>query len=283
MIKVKKLFPKGSKKAFTLSYDDGIIQDKRLVEIFNRYGLRATFNLNSGLQNEEGSFDLNNLIINRINQEEAVEIYKGHEIAAHGLTHLSLTDIPRELIIDEVIEDRRNLEELFGYPIRGMAYPNGVYDKKVIDILECIGIEYSRTVNDHFKFHLPSNPLEWNPTTHHNNADLMNIAKQFLEKEFKEIGLFYLWGHSYEFDMDNNWDVIENFCKYISNKEDIWYATNIEIIDYLKAFDRLKFTVNLNYVYNPSAISVWIDVDGSAVEIKGGEIKKIMYNKRSEK
>lgn len=123
MIKITKLFPKGNKKVFTLSYDDGITQDKRLVEIFNKYNLKATFNLNSGLQSDQGSFVIKDLVIKRIKKEEIFELYKGHEIAIHGLTHLSLTDVPRELMIEEIIQDRKNHEDIFGYPIRGMAYP----------------------------------------------------------------------------------------------------------------------------------------------------------------
>ena len=36
----------GMKKALTFSYDDGVTQDIRLIEIFNKYNLKATFNLN---------------------------------------------------------------------------------------------------------------------------------------------------------------------------------------------------------------------------------------------
>lgn len=256
MNKIVKLFPGGNKKAFTLSYDDGVTQDKKLVKIFNRYNLKATFNLNSGLQGEEGSFTINNFAIGRISREEIVDLYKGHEIAVHGLTHTSLTDIPRELIVKEVLEDRKNHEDMFRYPVRGMAYPNGVYNKKVMQVLETLGIAYSRTVNNQGNFSLPSNFLEWNPTAHHNDPHLMELAKRFVEEEFCELGIFYLWGHSYEFDLDDNWPVIEKFCEYISNRDNIWYTTNIQIIDYLVALDRLEFSANLTVVHNPSAIPI---------------------------
>lgn len=114
MVKINKIFPKGRRKVFTLSYDDGITQDKRLVEIFNKHNLKATFNLNSGLQNEAGSFMLNDLIIKRMDREEIRDLYKGHEVAIHGLTHLSLADIPGQLMLNEVLEDKKNHEALFG-------------------------------------------------------------------------------------------------------------------------------------------------------------------------
>lgn len=275
MVKVNKIFPKGRRKAFTLSYDDGITQDKKLVKIFNKYNLKATFNLNSGLQNEAGSFMLNDLIIKRMAREGIHDLYKGHEVAIHGLTHLSLTDIPRQLMIKEVLEDKKNHEALFGYPVRGMAYPYGTYSKEVFELLKDIGVEYSRTVNSHESFSLPLNPLEWNPTCHHGNPNLMKIAKRFVHGEFFGLGLFYLWGHSYEFDLDNNWEVIEELCEYISGKEDIWYATNIEIIDYLEAWDRLRFSYDCTVVYNPSAIPVWIEFNEVPIEIKSGETKNL--------
>lgn len=275
MVKINKIFPKGKRKAFTLSYDDGITQDKRLVEIFNKYNLKATFNLNSGLQNETGSFILNDLLIKRMNRDEIRDLYKGHEIAIHGLNHLSLTDIPRQLMLKEVFEDKKNHEALFECTVRGMAYPYGTYNKEVLEVLKGIGVEYSRTVNDHENFCLPLNPLEWNPTCHHSNPNLMKIAKRFIDGDFSGLGLFYLWGHSYEFDLDNNWKVIEKLCEYISGKADVWYATNIEIIDYLEAWNRLKFSCDCTLVYNPSAISVWIEFNEMPIEIKPAETKNL--------
>ncbi|MBL4937634.1 polysaccharide deacetylase family protein [Clostridium sp. YIM B02515] len=275
MIKIIKLFPGGNKKAFTLSYDDGITQDKKLVDIFNKYKLKATFNLNSGLQGIEGSFVINDLLIKRMDREEITHLYDGHEIAIHGLRHLSLIDIPKELMIEEVLEDRKNHERMYGYPVRGMAYPYGTYNKTVLKVLEALGVEYSRTVNNHRGFSLPSNFLEWNPTAHHNDANLMKLAERFVEGDSLGMELFYLWGHSYEFDLDNNWNVIEEFCEYISNKDNIWYATNIQIVDYLNAVNNLKFSADFTSVFNPSAISTWIELNGTKIEIKPGETKKL--------
>lgn len=275
MVQIKKIFPKGKRKAFTLSYDDGITQDKRLVEIFNKYNLKATFNLNAGLQSEIGSFKLKDLLIKRMNAEDILDLYKGHEIANHGLTHLSLTDIPKKLVIKEILEDRQVHEEMFGVLVRGMAYPYGTYNNTVLEVLKLLEIAYSRTVNNSGRFDLPKNYLEWNPTAHHKDPHLMEIAERFVKGEFNGLGIFYLWGHSYEFDLDNNWQVIERLCKYISNREDIWYATNIEIVDYLEALDRLKYSASLTFVHNPSAISTWIEYNGVKLEIEAGETKRL--------
>ena len=272
---ITNLFPDGRKKALTLSYDDGITQDKRLISIFNKYALKATFNLNSGIQNENNSRVNKGKIIKRMNIDEIKDVYEGHEIAVHSLSHPHLEDLPKEMLITEIFDDRKNLEKIFGYPVRGMAYPYGTYNEKVLDAIRACGIEYSRTVKQHEKFNLPENFLEWHPTCHHINPNLMEITKNFLETEFKSMALLYVWGHSYEFDVDENWELIEEFCETVSNNDSIWYATNIEIIDYLKALNNLKYSADCEIVYNPSAISIWISSDEKIIEIKSGETVKI--------
>lgn len=275
MSTITNLFPGGRKKALTLSYDDGITQDKRLISIFNKYALKATFNLNSGIQNENNSWVNKGKIIKRVNIDEIKDVYEGHEIAVHSLSHPHLEDLPKEMLITEIFDDRKNLEKIFGYPVRGMAYPYGTYNKKVLDGIRACGIEYSRTVKQHEKFNLPEKFLEWHPTCHHKNPKLMEITKNFLETEFKSMALLYVWGHSYEFDVDENWELIEEFCETVSNNKSIWYATNIEIVDYLRALNNLKYSADCEIVYNPSAISIWISSDEKIIEIKSGETVKI--------
>ena len=272
---IMNLFQGGRKKALTLSYDDGVNQDKRLVSIFNKYNLKATFNLNSGIQSENNYWIDKGKTIRRMNIDEIEELYKGHEIAIHSLTHPHLEDLPKEMIITEIFDDRKNLEKIFGYPVRGMAYPYGTYNEKVLEVIKNCGIEYSRTVNQHEKFNLPENFLEWHPTCHHTDPRLIEITKNFLETEFRSMSLLYVWGHSYEFDVDENWQLIEGFCETVSNDNSIWYATNIEIIDYLKALDNLRYSADCGIVYNPTAISLWISVDEKSIEIKSGETVKI--------
>lgn len=210
-----------------------------------------------------------------MNAAEIPELYKGHEVAVHSLTHPFLDNLPAEEIIHEIWEDRKNIEKWFGYPVRGMAYPFGTYNQTVLGVLETLGIEYSRTVKQHENFSLPENFLEWHPTCHHVNPKLFDLAKDFIQNKPGNLSLFYVWGHSYEFDVDENWELIEEFSKLISNKEDIWYATNIEIVDYLKALKNLKLSADKKLVYNPTAISLWLEVDGKVVEVKSGELVKI--------
>lgn len=271
MKKIINLWQGGTTKALTLSYDDGVNQDKRLVQIFNKYKLRATFNLNSGIQDESNQWVNQGVDIKRINVDEIKELYSDHEVAIHSLSHPHLEDLSRELLIKEIFEDRKNLENIFGYMVRGMAYPFGTYNETVLEVLKNCGIEYSRTVEEHGRFNLPQNYLEWCPTCHHTNPKLMELAKSFINNEFESQSLFYVWGHSYEFDVDDNWKLIEEFAQVVSNRKDIWYATNIEVVDYLNALKTLKYSADYSMAYNPSGFSVWINVDGQNIIIKSGE------------
>lgn len=258
---IYKCFPYGKHKVLTMSYDDGRNADRRLIEIFNKYGIKGTFHLNSGLIDQDDD---------RIKLDEIKELYKGHEIAAHTLTHPTIARCPIEQVTYQVLEDRKRLEKFAGYTVRGLSYPNGSYDESIKSLLPHTGIEYSRIVGSSKNFTFPKDFYEWLPTCHHND-DLMKLAEEFVGLFKKQyLYMMYVWGHSYEFDRDNNWDLIEEFCKYVSNKEDTWYATNIEIVDYIKALNNLKFSAEGNFVYNPSAQNLWLIVDDNVVEVKGG-------------
>lgn len=271
-------FPEGKAKALTLSYDDGVIQDKRLVETLKPYGIKATFNINSGKFSESAVS-----VKGRMSEEQAKELYKnsGHEIAVHSLTHPSLEKLPLPIAVDEVVEDRKNLENIFGGVIRGMAYPYGTYSDALIDMLKKVGIAYSRTVISTHDFRIPTDWLKLTATCHHNDSLLFELTDKFInaipdsERWSRQPLLFYLWGHSYEFDNDNNWNIIEEFAEKIGNREDIWYATNIEIYDYIEAYNNLKFSVSGNTVYNPSGQPVWFENNGVLHKIEPNKVQTI--------
>ena len=54
---------------------------------------------------------------------------------------------------------------------------------------------------------------------------------------------------------------LRNFCEMIANRDDIWYATNSDIVEYNELFDRLEFFADNEYVHNPSVKSVWLAVN----------------------
>lgn len=270
-------FKDGKAKVLTLSYDDGVVQDIRLIDIMNKNGLKGTFNINTGLYCAEDT--VREKYYGRMKLSEAKELYinSGHEVAVHALTHPFLEKLKPEQGLVEIIEDRKNIEKEYNQIARGMAYPFGTYSDKVVEALENCGICYSRTTKSTESFSLPQNWLTLHPTCHHNNPRLMELAKNFVESkpDFKHSCMFYLWGHSYEFDNNDNWNVIEEFAEYIGGKEDIWYATNIEVYDYVKAYESIETSIDEKIIHNPTAIDVWVGVgvglDGQIIKIPAGQ------------
>lgn len=259
-------YPEGKTKALTMSYDDGPLSDRRLVEIFNKNGIRGTFHLNSS------RFDTSN----GFKSEEIAEIYKNHEVSCHTYTHPFPNTMPRESLIMEIMKDRQKLEEAVGYPVRGMSYPYGEYSPEVIAQFRALGMEYSRTVRSTNGFGIPQDFMQWNPTCHH-NGDIMAKLEVFKNPPrcVPNLMLFYVWGHSFEFDREDNWSLIEEFCAAASGMDEVWYATNIEILDYISALRALRFSADCSIVYNPSAIPVWFTADGETVKVCQGETLKL--------
>lgn len=273
--RLEMLFPGGKKKALTFSYDDGTVHDRRLAALLNRYGMKGTFNLNSGLfsQKEEKETDGIRIDFSRIDAKEVKELYAGHEVASHTMSHPAITNLPSNMAAAEVLKDRRNLEELTGSLVRGFAYPFGAYNEMAEEILDACGIEYARTVLSTNAFSLPQDFLEWHPTCHHTAGNLMELAKVFCEGERQyEPWVFYLWGHSYEFEEKNNWQVLEEFLNYMKGcEEEIWFATNMEIVDYVKAYRMLRRSTDGTIIYNPNGITLWFETGGAVRKVQGNE------------
>ena len=256
-------YPGGVRRALTMSFDDGKLADIRLAELFKKYGIKATFHYNSANIGKESY----------VTADDVRKIGEYHEVSCHGQTHAFLDKIPASFAVKEILEDKQALEDITGELVRGLSYPYGTYTNEVLTLLPMLGIEYSRTFNNTNSCYLPDNFLEWNPTCHQSH----DIDKMWnkLMKFNKHIRLLYIWGHSYEFDRDNTWERMENFCKMAGNNEEVWYATNIEIKDYITAMRGLVFSADQKIVFNPSAQTVWFGVDGEVMSIKGGETIKL--------
>ena len=264
----------GKSKVLTFSYDDGVVQDIRLMEIFNKHGLKATFNINTGLYLPEDV--TREKMRGRLKRSEAIALYKnsGHEVAVHGLEHKFLSKLKSVEMVREVLEDRRNLEADFGTITRGMAYAYSDYSAEAIEILKQCGIVYSRAVASTLRFSFPTDWWAIQPTCHHANENLMTLAERFVNTKSRyptDNWLFYVWGHSYEFDDHDNWDVIERFAEYVGGKADIWYATNIEIHDYVRAYEALITDADASRVFNPTLIDVWVLESGKTYRVGAGE------------
>lgn len=266
-------FPDGKKKALTLSYDDGVEQDIKLISIMKEYDLKGTFHLNSGCYAKEGTVYAEDNVHRRLTQLQAYKLYNtsGMEIAAHGYSHAFLDQLPTNLCTMEIVKDREQLENQYKQIIRGISYACGAHNEEVVECLKIAGIAYARTVLDSGDFSLPKDWFRLKPTCHHNNIKLMELAHKFVEEEpVRSSWLFYLWGHSYEFERDNNWEVIQNFAQYIGRQDNVWYATNIEIYEYIKAYNNLIFSMDGMIVHNPTATKLYFQKEQILYAINPG-------------
>ncbi|MDR1705175.1 MAG: polysaccharide deacetylase family protein, partial [Clostridiales bacterium] len=253
-------------KALTLSYDDGTIHDRKMIEIMNHYGIRGTFHLNGGLLNEGG----------RLTSAEIPALFDGHEVSSHTLTHLPIARCPLHQVSRQILDDRAVLENILQYPVRGISYPYGSYTQEIKQLLPALGIEYARTVDSSHMFTQPVDFLEWKATCHH-NENLLEHTQEFIQLLKRPyLYLFYVWGHSHEFEHHNNWSLFINFCEKIGGRDDIWYATNIEYLDYCKALCQLRFSADCSFVFNPTIIDLWISIGNNTIHIPKG--KQISIN-----
>lgn len=273
------LFPGGKAKCLTFSYDDGVVQDRRLVRLFNDHGVKGTFNLGSGVLSFRGSMVLNGheTDISKVEPEEVRSLYAGHEVAGHGLYHSALQSVGTPAAMYEIIEDRRRLEKLVGKQVRMFAYPFGTYNGHVTELLRLAGYTGARTVVSTRRFDIPENFLEWHPTCHHSDPELMKLAERFcMDKPVFAPMLFYVWGHAYEFDADGSWEVMEKLCGYVARfADDIWFATNTEIVDYVTACRGLIYSADGHLVTNPYAVKIWLRAGGEEYCIAAGETVEI--------
>ena len=275
-------FPGGRTKALTLSYDDGAKADVRLCETLNKYGIKCTFNLVSSLIEDE-----NRMPKDFIRKEV---LGKGHEIATHGEFHRGI-DVARSIEgIRDTLNCRLALEKEFGIIVRGMAFPDRTVNKtkspeayaRIRPFLEELEIAYARTTGgDNDGFALPTDFLNWVPTARHKNPQLMQYIDTFLDTDVnaqysarRGPCLFYLWGHAFEFENDKNWDLLDRICERLGGHEDIWYATNMEVYEYITAYRSLVYSADNSMIYNPTLKTIWFDRDGTLYKIEPGETLK---------
>lgn len=272
-------FPQGKEKAITLSYDDGCEHDVRFLETINRYGLKCTFNLIG--QRVECESPLSRAFI----RENILD--KGHEIATHGYNHRGQNKVRSIEGIRDTLDCRLALEGAFGIIVRGMAFPDSAVSRnhdpvayeRIRGYLSDLELAYVRSAGgDNDKFELPDDWYSWMPSAHHDNAKIMEYIDKFLSIDLSKLyiaartpKLFYMWGHSFEFEVKQNWDHLEELCQRLSGKDDVWYATNIEIYDYVQAYRSLRYSADGTIVYNPSLLDVYFDLDRTLYCVRSGE------------
>ena len=270
-------FPDWKRKALTFSYDDAPPCDRPLVEIFNRYGMKATFNINTHGRPDAVPADCERDAAGRptclITKSEWKTLYAGHEIALHGARHDTYASTPWPVIVEDIYRNKQVIEAELRTSVRGFAYPCGNNSKtpEGDQILRALDVAYGRVVSPpDRKFSLPDDFLDWHPTAHHNGG-IEEIGREFLEASAaSEPLLCYIWGHSFEFGGAGNWDVMERFCALMANKPEIWYATNIQICDYVTAARKLIWSVKHDSVKNPTATDIYGFIDGQPCVIPAG-------------
>lgn len=267
-------YPHGKKKAFTTSWDDGVVHDRRVVQYFNEIGIKGTWNLNSAFLTRPGVPD--GRPGHYLAAAEVAELYKGHEVAIHTATHPHLPMLDPSAMAYEILDDRRALEDLVGYPVRGMALPFGSWNKQVLDMIRTLGIVYCRATGQAVENTFPpADPIFWQPTMHM----FGKVNDQTMPEKFaawvaqpKRTDVMFVWGHTYEFNQPTpRWDDLEKLFRPVAGHPDVWYCTNIELFDYEAARQRMVIAANKRSAYNPSAVTVTLVVDGKAVDVPGGQ------------
>lgn len=262
---VKNLYKDGKARALTFSYDDGRCFDRRLTDILNAHGMKGSFHLNSGNMSRGDD--------RWVSVGDIADVYRGHEVSVHTVHHPMIARVSKEDMIREVMEDRRTLENACGYPVRGMSYPYGSCSEELAQVLRVCGVVCSRTTAATNGFGLPADWLFWHPTCHHSGKPLEKLDA-FVKA--RDLPLFYIWGHSYELPDDYagafHWKDLEEFCAEAEKIEDCWFATNIEIYDYVQALDALVVSADGSMAYNPAATAVWVTMNGRPTEILPGQV-----------
>lgn len=255
---IRKLYPYGKKKAFNVTYDDGVLQDVRFVRLLNQYGLKGTFNLNSALM--ENGFEWTHesgCVVKRLSPEDARSLYSGHEIASHTLTHPYMDSLTKDEILHELSQDKANLEELFCREIKGFAVPFDYYSELIEACAKECGFAYARISEESNSFGPQNDYFRWKATIFHCCDGLANLVQQFLETH-EELAILQIVGHAYDLDIANRWNLMEEIFEVIHQQDDILTMTTIELIDYLKAMRAAQ--VNEDFIQNNSSIGLWFEI-----------------------
>ena len=266
---IKKLYPNGKSKAFNITYDDGVVQDIRFVELLNRYNIKGTFNLNSQLMAEQFCWTHPcGMDVRRLPAETVVDLYKGHEVACHTLTHPYMHDMDEGAVMYQLGQDKYNLELLFGREICGFAVPFDYYSPLIADCAKRCGFEYARMSERSFSYIPSAEYWWWQCGVFHLDEDFNVYIENFFKTD-TELALCQIVGHSYDLDAENMWEDMENILGRIAADNSVASMTNLEIVRYLKAI-RSAETAG-NYIRNHSDLPLWFDVDGRVIRVNPHE------------
>lgn len=265
MIKIKKLYPEGKSKALILTYDDGVEEDIKFVNLIEKYNLKGCFNLNFGLM--ESHFEWKHQsgkTIKRLSLQTAVQLYKKHEIASHTMTHPYLEKLNEREILQEMVMDKENLELVFERKVKGFALPFNFFSPLIKECIKKTGFEYGRISEESFSSEPVTDYFAWRPSIFHLNNKLENFINSFLQTD-NELAICTIAGHSYDLEVENKWNLFENILKRINDNKNILSMTMSENTAYLKAMK--KSCITKEKITNESTIPLWFAIDGEILTV----------------
>ena len=266
---LRRLYPDGKDRAFNITYDDGVLQDLRFVELLNRYGLKGTFNLNSQLMRTGFTWaHPNGMPVTRLHPDTARWLYKGHEVASHTCTHPYLQDLHGEDLRHQLLEDKLALETMLGVEVKGFAVPFDYYSQEIADCARDCGFEYARMSEFSHSYAPCRDRYYWKTGFYHIQPGLKDFVSGFLETD-QELAVCQIVGHSYDLDAEDLWQTMDEILRRVGGDDRVWPCTNLELVRYLEAMEQA--VVGEDLVHNPTAQTLWFRIKQTVTPVAPGE------------
>ena len=200
------------RKIFLISFDDGTVWDRRFVKLLNKYDMKATFNLNSGLEDFVWHYE-DRFPVRRQVLSETVDLYKGHEVASHSLHHHWLNTLTPPQLSREIGDDCAALKKLFGLTEIGFGVPFTACEEREVNIIKKY-VRYIRLSAFSDSFAPPADPYHIPIHGLYNQPDIRQRIDAFAQSALP-LSLFVMAGHSYELEVLDHWDYMEELLQYI--------------------------------------------------------------------
>lgn len=202
------------RKIFLISFDDGTIWDRRFVELLNRFGMKGTFNLNSGLDDFVWYYE-DRFPVRRQTLAQIGDLYHGHEIASHSLHHHWLNTLTPPQLRREVEDDCAALKKQFSLEQIGFGVPFTACSDREIGIIRKF-VRYIRLSEFSDSFAPPKDPYHIPIHGLYNQSDIRQRIREFADSTLP-VSLFVMAGHSYELEVLDHWGYMEELLQYIQS------------------------------------------------------------------
>ena len=266
---IQKRYPGGKSRAFSITYDDGVLQDIPFVSLLNRYGLKGTFNLNSGLMQEEFAWHHpTGALIRRLPPKIAATLYEGHEVASHTVSHPYMEQLSDEELRYQLGRDKEALEQLFGREVLGFAVPFDHFSDRIADCARQCGFAYARTSQESYSYRPSRDYFHWSAGAYHVMPGFWDFVEHFFHTE-EELALCQIVGHSYDLDTEQMWEPMESLFRRVAEDPNTVSMTHLELVRYLQAMDMALITEDR--IENRSDQTLWFSRNGQPISLAPGE------------